>query len=320
MGQFLHGCAKTTIAVRKEIQESNEKISTLAKKFGLAEITVRKWRNRDFVEDVKSGTKSPNYSISKQEQEIAIEFRKRTKLPLDECYIALKPEIPKLSRSALHRLYQKNGISKLPKEFAKQEKQAFKDYDIGFVHIDVAFLNIGKEKIYLFVAIERSCKVCFAKLYKSKSMENSQDFLQKVIEKFPFKIHRILTDNGAEFTYKLLQNCKKEEDSHPFNQICIKHNIKHKTIQFRHPWTNGQVEIMNKQIKNNTVKRYHYDNFEQLESHLHKYLQAYNLAKRLTSLKYLTPYQKMFAFYKQNKDNFKNWNKETEFLGLNNYI
>ncbi len=34
-----------------------------------------------------------------------------------------------------------------------------------------------------------------------------------------------------------------------------------------HPWTNGQVEITNKIIKQATTKRFHYESFEQLKKH-----------------------------------------------------
>jgi hypothetical protein len=32
-----------------------------------------------------------------------------------------------------------------------------------------------------------------------------------------------------------------------------------------HPWTNGQVEMTNKIIKQAMTKRFHYENFEQLK-------------------------------------------------------
>jgi hypothetical protein len=44
---------------------------------------------------------------------------------------------------------------------------------------------------------------------------------------------------------------------------------------------NGQVERMNRTIKEATVKRYHYDNHTQLTAHLRDFINAYNYGCRL---------------------------------------
>ena len=314
MGQILHKRARTTQEIRYEIQNSKESISSLARKFNISRVTIYKWKSREFVVDDKMGTKSPKSSLSSLEQSIICEFRRATKHSLDDCYIALKKEIPKLTRSNLHRVLQKNNLSKFPKEIIA--KQKFENYEIGFVHIDITFLNINKQKYYLFVAIERLSKLLFLKLYTDKTIETSAKFLCEAIDFFPFKIHRILTDNGAEFTYKLFANCKKKEELHEFNKICFANNIVHKTTQFRHPWTNGQVEIMNKQIKENTTRKYFYDNFNQLSDHLNQYMIAYNFSKQLKSLKFMTPYQKCVDIFNEKRDSFKCDDVVNYFVGL----
>ena len=54
---------------------------------------------------------------------------------------------------------------------------------------------------------------------------------------------------------------------------------------------NGQVERMNRTLKDATVKRYHSESHDQLRQHLHAFVQAYNFARRLKTLKGLTPYE-----------------------------
>jgi transposase InsO family protein len=55
--------------------------------------------------------------------------------------------------------------------------------------------------------------------------------------------------------------------------------------------TNGQVERMNHTLKEATVRRYHYEDHQQLRDHLAAFLDAYNFAKRLETLQGLTPYE-----------------------------
>jgi transposase InsO family protein len=54
---------------------------------------------------------------------------------------------------------------------------------------------------------------------------------------------------------------------------------------------NGQVERMNRTIKEATVQRYHYDSHEQLQRHLDDFVGPYNFGRRLKTLNGLTPYE-----------------------------
>ena len=84
-------------------------------------------------------------------------------------------------------------------------------------------------------------------------METAAAFLQQVLTQYPFKINKILTDNGIEFSDNLLVEAKKPKDKvHPFVGICQAQTIEHRTTLVKHPWTNGMVEAMNKKIKANT--------------------------------------------------------------------
>ncbi len=76
-----------------------------------------------------------------------------------------------------------------------------------------------------------------------------------------------------------------------FDMICEANRIEHRLTKPNHPWTNGQVERMNRTIKDATVKRYHYDSHVQLRVHLADFLAAYNFARRLKTLNGLTPYE-----------------------------
>jgi transposase-like protein len=55
MGQILHGCATTTEAVRRAIQNSQESLRALAKRYGINQKTVAKWKERESVAGCKLG-------------------------------------------------------------------------------------------------------------------------------------------------------------------------------------------------------------------------------------------------------------------------
>ena len=57
MGQVLHGCATTTEAIRRAIQNSQASLRALAKRYGINQKTVAKWKERETVADLPTGPK-----------------------------------------------------------------------------------------------------------------------------------------------------------------------------------------------------------------------------------------------------------------------
>ena len=221
-------------------------------------------------------------------------FRRHTLLPLDDCLYALQATIPQLTRSSLHRCLQRNGISRLPEvEGDKPAKKAFKSYPIGFFHIDIAEVQTAEGKLYLFVAIDRTSKFAFAQLVESATRVTASAFLEALVAAVPYRIHTVLTDNGIQFRLppRYANGPTARYLTHMFDLRCVEHGIEHRFTRINHPWTNGQVERMNRTIKDATVKRFHYDSHEQLRRHLQDFVAAYNFARRLKRLRGLTPYE-----------------------------
>jgi len=137
MGQILHGNDATTQAMRRAIQTSQESLIKLSKRFGINPKTVDKWCKRQTVEDLKTGSKNPRSTVlSIEEEAIIIAFRHHTLLPLDDYLYALQRTHPHLTRSSLHRCFQRHNISRLPKmeETNKNpKKKPFKTYPIGYI-------------------------------------------------------------------------------------------------------------------------------------------------------------------------------------------
>jgi transposase-like protein len=321
MGSILHPNAKTTPKIREEIQNSEESYAKLANKYHLNIKTVQKWKKAQSVQDGKSGPRTIKSSLSTEQQQLVCEFRRITKFALDDVYICLKPHIPTLSRSNLHRCLKRNGLNRLPVEDGqdKKKKKKFKDYEIGYVHVDITEMNIDKNKHYLFAAIDRVCKYGYVELHDNKTMKTSREFLQNLIEDIPFKIHTILTDNGSQFTYELLaEHLRPKNKIHDFDKICLDNNIEHRLTRFRHPWTNGQVEVFCRVLKDHTTKAYHYDSIEQLKHHIMSFLLLYNYQKKLKSLNYKTPYDIIVDNYNIKPYLFKDI-PTNKFVGLNKY-
>jgi transposase InsO family protein len=290
MGQVLHGGARTTEAVRRAIQLRQESVRAAARRYGVSPTTVRKWRKRQTTADAGMGPKGARSTVLTPEEEaIVVAFRRHTLPPLDDCLYGLQPTIPHLTRSSLHRCLERHGISRLPEVTGdKPRKQRFASYPIGYFHIDLAEVQTGEGKRRLFVAIDRTSKFAFVRLVDSAGKMEAARFLRDLIEAVPYRIHTVLTDNGVQFTPR-----KQDiwDSAHVFDRVCRANGIEHRLTKVNHPWTNGQVERMDRTLEDATVKRYHYDTHDQLRAHLNLFVDAYNHARRLKTLRGLTPYE-----------------------------
>ena len=240
------------------------------------------------------GPKVVRSTVLTIEKEAAVvAFRRHTLLPLDDCLYALQVTIPHLTRSLLHRCLQRHGISRLPEVEGDKPKRAFKHYPIGFFHIDIAKIRTEEGKLHLFVAIDRTSKFAFAQLHQVANVKTAAGFLQALVQAVPYRIHTVLTDNGIQFGDAIQHRSGPTARNrvHMFDRVCLDNGIEHRFTEPNHPWTNGQVERMNRTLKEATVRRYHYGTHQQFDAHLHAFLDAYNFAKRLKTLNGLTPYE-----------------------------
>jgi hypothetical protein len=193
----------------------------------------------------------PSTGLTKEEEALIVTFRRHTLLALDDCLYALQSTIPHLTRSAFHRCLKRHGIGRLPAiEGDKPQKKQFKLYPIGYFHIDIAEVRTEEGKLSLFVAIDRSCKFAYAERHKEANNMVASQCLRHVSAAVPYQIRTVLIDNGIQST-----NRKRDiyAFQHIFECVCQEYGIDHRLTKTNHPWTNGQVERMNRTRKDATV-------------------------------------------------------------------
>jgi hypothetical protein len=88
----------------------------------------------------------------------------------------------------------------LPTAEGTKLRQRFQSYPLGYVHVDLAEVWTQAGKLYLFVAIDRVSKFAFAELHERATRRIAAEFLRRLIDRVPYRIHTVLTDNGFQFT------------------------------------------------------------------------------------------------------------------------
>ncbi|MBB4106025.1 transposase InsO family protein [Rhizobium borbori] len=117
--------------------------------------------------------------------------------------------------------------------------------------------------------------------------------MDALVAAVPHEIHTVLTGNGIQFADipRNRNGPTARFRGRPFDRACWRYDIAHRLTKPKHPWTNGQVERMNRTIKEATVKRYRYDSHDQFHRHIDDFVAAYNFARRLKTLRGFTPYE-----------------------------
>ena len=137
-------------------------------------------------------------------------------------------------------------------------------------------------------ATDRTSTCDYAELQTAAHKMIAAQFLRHLIAAEPYRLHTVLTDHGIQFTNRTRD---RYAFHHIFGRVCQEYGIDHRLTNTNHPWTNGQVERMNRTLKEATVRKYYYQTHQHSKKHLHAFQMAYNFAKRLKTLHGLTPYE-----------------------------
>jgi transposase InsO family protein len=242
----IHPNARTTPAVRAEIARSSEPTGVLARRYGVSTETVRKWRKRG-VDDCLDHSARPHtlpWRATEEERAVVCALRRATNFALDDLTFVVTHFLPHLDRHSIWRILKAEGLSRRPPPAPDRPKRGegeFRDYDLGFIHIDIKHLpklqtaNGERRKRYLYVAIDRRSRSVHLAVKDDETKRSAIAFLREAAAAFPFRLTHVLTDNGSCFTPR-------------FARVCAELGAEYRHTRPRSPQTNGMVERFNGRV------------------------------------------------------------------------
>jgi len=207
-----HKNARTTPAIRRELQAQDPSVTNreLAEAYNLSRHTVAKWRRREGTEDASHRPHQLHATLNPAQEAVVVALREILLLSLDDLLAVTREFIhAEVSRSGLNRCLRRHGVSD-PKALRpgavdgdKPRQESFKACTPGLVRIAVKDLPRMPDEdrgTYLFAAIDRATHWVYVEVLEDKTAASASGFLNRLIEQAPFKLSRVLTDNGKEFT------------------------------------------------------------------------------------------------------------------------
>src|SRR5215217_4125396 len=272
----IHPKARTTPAVRSEIARSHEPTGVLAKRFGVSTETIRKWRKRGAA-DCQDHSSRPHklpWKASEEERAIVCALRRTTGFPLDDLTFVVTHFLPHLNRDAVYRILNAEGLGRRPPaDRSRRSHSRFKEYDLGFVHVDVKHLpklrdrNGESRKRYLYGAIDRASRFVHLGVKDDETERSAVAFLTEAVQAFPFRVTHVLTDRGSCFT------------ADGFEAACRSLGVEHRKTRPYTPRTNGMVERFNGRIQRE-VLGITISSHRDLDTLLRGFNQAYNARRQ----------------------------------------
>lgn len=209
-------------------------------------------------------------------------FRKNKDTGLVVLWIKLKQRGYTRSVSSLY-----NQLKKLNLKFNNPKKKKHKKKPKPYVQmtfpgqrvqIDVKTVPskciVHQEKLYQYTAIDEYSRFRYLKIYNEKSTYTSYKFLLEVVKHFNFRIYTIRTDNGPEFTKRLISS--NEDDKTIFEHGLHKLGIAHDLIKPYTPKHNGKVERSHRKDNERFYASHRFYSLEDANKQLKVYLKAYN--------------------------------------------
>lgn len=160
------------------------------------------------------------------------------------------------------------------------------------LQIDVKYspMKVGGRTAYIYVAVDECTRWRFARAYGELNAHWTLDFLERLFAAVPFPIYVLQTDNGQEFTYRLMGNGAGQ---HPMEQWCKARGLRQRLIPPGVKELNGKVERSHRIDADYFYGRAPTASLELFNAALTRWIERYNVERPHGGIGYMTPMEKL---------------------------
>lgn len=290
--------AQRRLAVLRHAEEVSGSVAKTCRYYGISRTLFYKWRRR-YEEEGLSGlrdrSRRPKSSPSATPTEVVgkvIYLRTNYHFGPQKISMYLKRYHDiEVSTSGVWRILKRLDMSRLPSsQRYKSHDRRWKRYEKPLpghqVQIDVKFIApVGgrKKRFYQFTAIDDCTRLRVLRIYDRLNQKTAIQFVDYVLEKLPFIVEKVQTDNGSEFQSQ-------------FHWHLLDRGIGHVYIKPATPRLNGKVERSHRIDAEEFYRQLDgvvIDSAQVFNDRLAEWEQFYNYARPHGSLDGQTPYERL---------------------------
>lgn len=270
-------------------------VSKTCRYFGISRESYYKWK-RDYEREgekalinQKPCPENPKIRVPVEVEDLIIHLRTTYHLgQLRISWYLMRYHGIKVSPAGVYSMLKRNGMNRLPNHMHARSMKSCTRYEKQVpghrIQMDVKFLYFkdiltGKEvKRFQYTAIDDATRARALYIYDRHNQKSAIDFVNRVREKFPFRIHTIQTDNGHEFQAQ-------------FHWHCQDLGIRHVYIKKASPHLNGKVERSHLTDQTEFYQLIEYVDDIDILKKLQEWETFYNIHRPHSALKGKTPYE-----------------------------
>jgi len=284
-------------------------ISALCTSLKISQRTLDRWKSeyhnrgvQGLVEKKAPGRKAEE--LSKHIKQVIEEYRRMYRWGSEVLQAHLRYDHNfQVGRFKIDRYLKNSGLLEKYPVTTRKKKVKIKNKHIKKVTVehpgihtqmDVKYqLHIleNRQKSYVYNFIDHASNWSFKRAYSAINAKHTADFMKRLEKICPFRILRLQTDNGQEFTYKYTSVLLDKPAEHPLDNFCESRGIAHKLIPPGEKELQGLVERGHRQDDQELFLRINPFHLEEFNNYLDEYRVWRNESRRFKKLNWKTPNQ-----------------------------
>lgn len=280
------------LKILRHAEESGQ-VARTCRYFGIGRASFYRWQaayragGEAALINAKPIPKNPANQTSPEITEKVLHLRQTYHLgPIRIVWYLARYHDIKISDAGVYRILRRHNLNRLPRGTRVRKihtKRYNKQVPGHHIQMDVKFLTFkGKSgqtvRRFQYTAIDDATRIRAPRVYNRHTQANAIDFVDHIIDKFPFRLQEIRTDNGHEFQAKFHWHVEDK-------------GIRHTYIKPRTPQLNGKVERSHRSDQQEFYQLLTYKDDVDLEAKLNEWERFYNFARPHGAFNGKTPYE-----------------------------